>query len=244
MCGAPSSRLCCRCGDLTGAAAAGCLAAAGTRSTLSRACWASHRLLATGSVLPACSKTGASCFVSAAVRKQQAGAVPSLWSVKLLLWRYLATNCCEPALSGTHLVTASTSTLAVSDAWPSPACAGVNNRIGCCSCDAVLSCAVLCCTVAGRLSPQALADLCIARQLYSSTLMRIKQQRQLLVLQLAQLISKTHSRTTEGSYKTDSLFQSVEGRFLPSRSDECGLPHIFQLQVCSRTFARDCTLVV
>lgn len=67
-------------------------------------------------------------------------------------------------------------------------------------------CAVLC-----RLSPQALADLCVARQLYSSTLMRIKHQRQLLVLQLAQLISNAHSRPTEQTYRTDSVFYGVSG---------------------------------
>jgi hypothetical protein len=72
----------------------------------------------------------------------------------------------------------------------------------------MLCCAVLCC----RLSPQALADLCVARQLYSSTLMRIKQQRQLLVLQLAQLISDAHSRSPALTYRTDAIFQSVTGK--------------------------------
>lgn len=73
---------------------------------------------------------------------------------------------------------------------------------------AVLHCAVLCCA---RLSHQALADLCVARQLYSSTLTRIKQQRQLLVLQLAQLVSAAHNRSTALTYRTDTVFQGVAG---------------------------------
>lgn len=79
----------------------------------------------------------------------------------------------------------------------------------CCAvlCRAVLRCGVLCC----RLDHQALADLCVARQLYSSTLMRIKQQRQLLVLQMAQIVSSTHSRSTEQTYRTDAVFYGVSG---------------------------------
>jgi hypothetical protein len=78
-------------------------------------------------------------------------------------------------------------------------------------CCAVLCRAVPCCAVLCRLTPQALADLCVARQLYSGTLMRIKQQRQLLVLQLAQLVSNAHSRPTEQTYRTDAVFYGVAG---------------------------------
>jgi hypothetical protein len=59
-----------------------------------------------------------------------------------------------------------------------------------------------------RLSPQALADLCVARQLYSSTVMRIKQQRQLLVLQLAQIID---SFSGMQQYATDNVINNVAG---------------------------------
>ncbi|WIA21201.1 hypothetical protein OEZ85_000449 [Tetradesmus obliquus] len=59
-----------------------------------------------------------------------------------------------------------------------------------------------------RLPPQALADLCVARQLYSSTVMRIKQQRQLLVLQLAALLDGT---TGMAGYATDAVINSVAG---------------------------------
>lgn len=41
--------------------------------------------------------------------------------------------------------------------------------------------------------------------------MRIKQQRQLLVLQLAQLISNTHSRSVEATYRTSEVFDAVQG---------------------------------
>jgi hypothetical protein len=63
-----------------------------------------------------------------------------------------------------------------------------------------------------RLSPQALADLCVARQLYSSTVMRIKQQRQLLVLQLAQLLD---AFTGMSHYSTDAVINSVAGEAGP-----------------------------
>lgn len=59
-----------------------------------------------------------------------------------------------------------------------------------------------------RLSPQALADLCVARQLYSSTVMRIKQQRQLLFLQLQQVLDQY---TGMQQYRTDAVFNSVGG---------------------------------
>jgi hypothetical protein len=62
-----------------------------------------------------------------------------------------------------------------------------------------------------RLSAQALADLCVARQLYSSTVMRIKQQRQLLVLHLQQLLDRY---TDVRRYKTDNVFHGVAGALL------------------------------
>jgi hypothetical protein len=48
----------------------------------------------------------------------------------------------------------------------------------------------------------------VARQLYSSTVMRIKQQRQLLVLQLAQLLEDF---TGLQHYSTDMVINSVAG---------------------------------
>jgi hypothetical protein len=48
----------------------------------------------------------------------------------------------------------------------------------------------------------------VARQLYSSTVMRIKQQRQLLVLQLAQIIG---SFSGMQQYATDNVINNVAG---------------------------------
>lgn len=77
-----------------------------------------------------------------------------------------------------------------------------------------MCCAASRCCASGancRLTPQALADLCVARQLYSSTLMRIKQQRQLLVLQLAQLVTNTHNKPAAETYRTDAVFYGLSG---------------------------------
>jgi hypothetical protein len=41
--------------------------------------------------------------------------------------------------------------------------------------------------------------------------MRIKQQRQLLVLQLAQLVSNTHSSPAAQTYRTDAVFYGLTG---------------------------------
>lgn len=62
-----------------------------------------------------------------------------------------------------------------------------------------------------RLTAQQLADLCVARQLYSSTVMKIKQQRQLLVLQLQQLLDRF---TGMQHYRTDAIFTSLAGGLL------------------------------
>lgn len=70
-----------------------------------------------------------------------------------------------------------------------------------------IRCCILC--IISRLSSQQLADLCVARQLYSSTVMKIKQQRQLLVLQLQQLLD---SFTGMQHYRTDTVFTSVAGK--------------------------------
>jgi hypothetical protein len=52
--------------------------------------------------------------------------------------------------------------------------------------------------------------------------MRIKQQRQLLVLQLAGLISNTHSRPTMVTYRTQEVFDAVKGESpMRRRVDAC-----------------------
>lgn len=84
---------------------------------------------------------------------------------------------------------------------------------------AALSCAVLCwcwccAPTTNRLTPQALADLCVARSLYSSTLTRIKNQRRLLVLQLAQVVNIAHLQGTVLTYRTDAVFNSETGLFV------------------------------
>jgi hypothetical protein len=100
-----------------------------------------------------------------------------------------------------------------------PACSGRSHtKVDPLVCRFVLSSVAAGC----RLTPQALADLCVARQLYSNTLMRIKQQRQLLVLQLAQLVSNTHSRPAAQTYRTDAVFYGLAGE--PLRGTlVCGL---------------------
>jgi hypothetical protein len=72
-----------------------------------------------------------------------------------------------------------------------------------------------------RLSPQALADLCVARQLYSCTVTKVKQQRQLLILRLAQLLSRWAAR----GYRTDAVFNDVAGACIYSLSVlQCAVP--------------------
>jgi hypothetical protein len=81
----------------------------------------------------------------------------------------------------------------------------------------------------GRLSEQALADLCVARQLYSASVSRIKQQRQLLILQLSQLLvrwappggaSGADGAGNSGMYATSRVFDAVTGA-PPRRVAQC-----------------------
>jgi hypothetical protein len=88
-----------------------------------------------------------------------------------------------------------------------------------------------------RLPADALADLCVARQLYSASHARIKQQRQALLQQLQAVMAQYSSM---GQYGCDDVLSNALGEGLRGAACSRGFQYVLEVLWLYRELAAGC----